>query len=188
MGGQDMFCMAVDDDLVLAVIEERHSQALYTLVEEGRETLRPWLPWVDKVQNLDDYQAWVRNSLNEFATGEGVHAALWFRGEAVGVISLHSIVWWNQSATVGYWLAPPYWGKGLMTRACIKIVDSAFSDRGLNRIEIPCAVNNVKSRAIPERLGFFNEGELREAGWADGQYVNLVLYSMLAKDWGIRVE
>ena len=53
----------------------------------------------------------------------------------------------------------------------------------LNRIEIRAAVGNARSRAIPERLGFREEGTLREAELVDGAALDIVVYSMLASQW-----
>ena len=54
---------------------------------------------------------------------------------------------------------------------------------GLNRIEIRCATQNVRSRAIPERLGFKEEGLIRDAEWLYDHYVDHIVYGMLESDW-----
>jgi ribosomal-protein-serine acetyltransferase len=53
----------------------------------------------------------------------------------------------------------------------------------INRVEIQVAVNNHKSIAIPERLGFVSEGIKRDGQWLYDHYEDIVTYSMLAKDW-----
>jgi ribosomal-protein-serine acetyltransferase len=50
-------------------------------------------------------------------------------------------------------------------------------------VEIRCGVDNARSRAIPERLGFREEGELLEAERVGDRWVDLSLYAMLAADW-----
>jgi ribosomal-protein-serine acetyltransferase len=70
-----------------------------------------------------------------------------------------------------------------MTAACRAVVTEAFEHYGLHRIEIRCATKNHKSRAIPQRLGFVQEGILREAEWLYDHFVDLVVYSMLEQDW-----
>jgi ribosomal-protein-serine acetyltransferase len=70
-----------------------------------------------------------------------------------------------------------------MTRACRFLVDHAFDEPKLNRVQIRCAVGNTKSQAIPERLGFTNEGTLRQAGRLYGRFVDIVIYSTLADEW-----
>lgn len=67
-----------------------------------------------------------------------------------------------------------------MTRACEALVNFSLRDLGLHRVEIRCAEENVKSRAIPERLGFVKEGFLREVEWLHDHYVDHVVYSKLS--------
>jgi ribosomal-protein-serine acetyltransferase len=73
-----------------------------------------------------------------------------------------------------------------MTGAVTALVDHAISDWDLNRVEIRASVENAASRAIPERLGFREEGTLRQAELVDGRYHDTVVYSMLAADWRSR--
>jgi ribosomal-protein-serine acetyltransferase len=70
-----------------------------------------------------------------------------------------------------------------MTRAVRALLDHGFEAWGLNRVEIHCGVDNARSRAIPERLGFREEGELLEAERVGDRWVDLSVYAMLAADW-----
>ena len=74
-------------------------------------------------------------------------------------------------------------GKGIMTRVVKALIDYAFDQLALNRVEILVAFNNIKSRAIPERLGLKKEGYLRQAEWLHDHYVDLMIYAVLKKDW-----
>jgi ribosomal-protein-serine acetyltransferase len=62
------------------------------------------------------------------------------------------------------------------------LVDHALATWRLNRVEIVVATENRRSRAIPERLGFHEEGTLRQFQLVDGRYLDCVSYSMLATD------
>ena len=70
-----------------------------------------------------------------------------------------------------------------MTRACRALVDHGFHDMGLHRIEIRVAPGNTRSRAVAERLGFTQEGVLRDAAWLYDHYVDYVVYGMLSNEW-----
>ena len=70
-----------------------------------------------------------------------------------------------------------------MTRATARLTDYTFSHQRCNRVLLHCALGNLKSRAVAERLGFVQEGILREAEWLYDHYVDLVVYSMLQRDW-----
>jgi ribosomal-protein-serine acetyltransferase len=73
-----------------------------------------------------------------------------------------------------------------VTRATACLTDYAFREQDCNRVILHCAVGNLKSRAVAERLGFVQEGILREAEWLYDHYVDLVVYSMLKRVWVTR--
>ncbi len=132
---------------------------------------------------MADTRAFIKHSLEKFAANNGLAAGIWFRGKLAGVIGLHWIDWANRSTYIGYWLAASQQGRGLVTRAGRALVDYAFVELGLNRVEIRCAVKNKKSRAIPERLGFEAEGINRQAEWLYDHYVDLVVYGLLISEY-----
>lgn len=70
-----------------------------------------------------------------------------------------------------------------MTRAVRAVVEHAVSVCKLNRIEIRAAADNERSRAIAERLGFREEGTLRQAERVGETYLDIVVYSMLGSEW-----
>jgi ribosomal-protein-serine acetyltransferase len=63
------------------------------------------------------------------------------------------------------------------------MLDYGFKDLGLNRIEIKCAVENLKSARVPEKLNFTKEGILRQAELLNGKFVDLYLFSLLKNEW-----
>ena len=83
------------------------------------------------------------------------------------------------STSIGYWLAESAQRRGTMTRAVQTLLDHAFGVWQLHRVEIRAAVNNTRSRAIPERLGFNQEGVLRAAERIGKRYTDQVVYAML---------
>jgi len=77
-------------------------------------------------------------------------------------------------------------GRGIVTLATACLTDYAFREQDRKRVILHCAVGNLKSRAVAERLGFVQEGILREAEWLYDHYVDLVVYSMLKRVWVTR--
>jgi ribosomal-protein-serine acetyltransferase len=75
-----MFALRVDDEVEIRLLEERHADELYGLVDVNREHLRPWLPWVDGTRSAEDTRAFIRTSLEGFAAGRAYAAALRYRG------------------------------------------------------------------------------------------------------------
>jgi ribosomal-protein-serine acetyltransferase len=70
-----------------------------------------------------------------------------------------------------------------MTAACESMIQYAFTQLGLAQIEIRCAVDNARSRAIPERLGFDIEAVVPQLDWVSEQYVDTVVYTLTAAAW-----
>lgn len=60
---------------------------------------------------------------------------------------------------------------------------TSFSHLKLNKVEIRAAIENKKSRSIPERLGFVNEGSIRQAEWLYDHFVDQIVYGILAIEW-----
>ena len=70
-----------------------------------------------------------------------------------------------------------------MTKTVKALLQYAFETLKLHKVEIRVAEANHKSRAIPERLGFMQEGTIRVAEWLYDHYVNHVIYGMLVSEW-----
>lgn len=169
--------------LTLRILEERHATPFFRLVDGDREHLRQWLPWVDKAVEEEQILDFIRSGLRQFADNAGFHCGIWWQGEPAGVIGFQRVNWLNRKVELGYWLSSGRQGQGLMTDAVRALTSFAFQEWGLHRVQIQCATGNHRSCAIPLRLGFTHEGVLREAQLLRGQFLDLNLYSMLARDW-----
>jgi ribosomal-protein-serine acetyltransferase len=178
-----MFSYPVNEEVELRLPEERHAEAFYQMVVDNMSHLHPWLPWARERYRFEETQAFIRRNLRDLADGKGWAMGIWYRGQPAGFIAYNSIDWTNRTAEIGYWLAADAQGKGIMTSACRAMIDYAFGELRLNRVEIRCAVENHRSRAIPERLGFTKEGIHRQAEWLHDRHVDLVAYAMLAEEW-----
>ena len=132
---------------------------------------------------MEDSRAFIQESLKQFARDDGFQLGIWLDGELIGVIGLQSIAHPFRSTELYYWLGAEYEGRGVMTKACRYLCSCLFNELRLNRIEIRCAETNIKSRAIPERLGFTQEGKPRQMGYTRDGLVDYVIYGLLADEW-----
>jgi ribosomal-protein-serine acetyltransferase len=112
-----------------------------------------------------------------------LNAVILFNGEIVGTAGFNSINWSNKTAQIGYWLGKDYQGNGIMTKVARGLTAYAFTHLKLNKVEIRVAEGNKKSRSIPERLGFINEGRIRQAEWLYDHYVDHIVYGVLMDEW-----
>lgn len=179
-----MFSLKVDDEIELGLLEERHAQAVFELTDRNRVYIREWLPWVDFTNSAEDSKDFIKRSLKQFAENNGFQVGIWYQGELAGCMGYLYWHWPTRRTEIGYWLGQNYTGHGIMTRATRKLTEYAFSELGLNRVEIRCNPGNLKSRAVPERLGYTQEGILRQVGLLVDRVDDLVIYGMLAAEWG----
>ncbi|KAB3535293.1 GNAT family N-acetyltransferase [Alkaliphilus pronyensis] len=178
-----MFTHNINDEIELRLLELSDAEALTNLTNECSEYLRRWLPWVDDSASIEDRLNFIKMTKKQYADNKGFQSGIWYKGELAGVIGYHGMDWSNKVTSLGYWLGERFQGNGIMTKATKAFVEYALVDMKLNRVEIRCAEENSKSRSIPKRLGFKEEGLIREAEWLYDHYVNHVVYGMLAKDW-----
>ncbi|MEK4026372.1 MULTISPECIES: GNAT family N-acetyltransferase [Sporosarcina] len=178
-----MFMLKVTDQISLKLLGQRDANELYDLVDDSRGNLRQWLPWVDSMIEPEQYGPIISAWLEQFAAEDGFQAGILFNGNLAGMAGFHSVNQANKQTSIGYWLAEPYQGNGIMTEVVRSLLDYAFDEYVLHRVEIRCGTGNEKSRAIPERLGFIEEGVLRDAEFLYDHYHDIIVYSMLNEDW-----
>ncbi|GIP26393.1 GNAT family N-acetyltransferase [Paenibacillus sp. J23TS9] len=178
-----MYKAILDEDTYISIFEERHSQELYELIISSRDSIRNWLEFPDQTNSVDDTRAFISRSLNRFANNNGYWAGIWYKEQIAGSIGFLSIDWDAKRTEIGYWLGSKFEGRGLMTNACKAFIDHAFNDLNLRKIEIGVATNNIKSRAIPERLGFTQEGVIRNYEQLHNQFLDRVIYGLIIDEW-----
>lgn len=167
-----MFAMPVDEGLELRLLEHRHARLLFDLTVQNREHLRLYLPWAAHLQAVSQTESFIKTSLEQFARHDGFQAGIFLHGELVGMVGLHYVRWDTERTELGYWLAEHAQGQGIATRVVQALCRYCFDELRLGRVEIRCAPGNTRSRRVPERLGFTQEGVLRrmdrlESGWSD---------------------
>jgi RimJ/RimL family protein N-acetyltransferase len=114
------------NELSLTLLEPRHAEPLFRVVDRNRAYLREWLPWLDRTTSVDDIGAFIRRTQEQFGRNDGFQTMLTCGGEIAGVIGHHRIDWQNRCTWLGYWLAEPFQGRGLMTLACRAYVITLF--------------------------------------------------------------
>lgn len=157
--------------------------ALFALVDSNREELSRWLPWVPGIQAEPDSLRFIEQTMKETENDTGLELGIFVENMLVGCIGLHELNREHQKTSIGYWLGSAFQGKGIMTTAVRALIEFSFTSLKFNRIEIRAATGNKKSRAIPVRLGFTQEGIVREAERVGDTYFDDVVYSLLLREW-----
>ena len=104
-------------------------------------------------------------------------------GKLIGAVSADSL---DSAAThraeIGYWLARPYWGKGIMTDAVKAYVRYAFTELHLAKLTAHTFEFNLASARVLEKNGFKLEGRLRKHLLKDGKLIDARIYGLLKED------
>jgi RimJ/RimL family protein N-acetyltransferase len=99
----------------------------------------------------------------------------------LGHVMLHSVDFKNRRAEIGYWLVPAARGRGIGKVAVSLLVEWAFAELDLHRLEITTTPDNAAARALAAALGFTEEGVMRGRNLERGRHVDVVLLARLRK-------
>lgn len=175
------FASRVDDDIELVLLDHHHTEAIHALVLSSLDHLRPWEEIARPDLTREETLEYVTAGQRSCAEGRSIPTAIVYRGEIAGVVGAR-ITREVDKAQIGYWLGSAYQGLGIMTRSVRSVVQTLFEDEGMHRVELRTAADNLRSRALAERLGFTLEGTLREAYPIDGVRHDLCVYGRLRTD------
>lgn len=143
-----------------------------------KHTLNIPFPYTDA-----DFDYWFALKIKE-TTENGTPVSFGIRrrdGFLIGGIGFDGLkIGKTHAAEIGYWLAKPYWNKGIMTSAVKEACKTAFSDFGLVRVQACVFLGNQGSARVLEKCGFAKEGLLRKYVVKNGHYLDIELFSLIS--------
>jgi ribosomal-protein-serine acetyltransferase len=166
-------------------LETHHAPELLELISTHRDHFGAFLGWANTMKTVEEAKQFILRGLKRVADENPAMIGIWLKGQMVGGLLFFPVNQFSKSTEIGYWLAPTATGHGLMTRTVQVALEYCFAELKLNRVSIQAATDNLKSRAIPERLGFTLEGVLRQS-WPHPSregFVDNALYSLLCDEW-----
>ena len=172
--------------LVIRCYEPKDALHLQKSIQESVEHLRPWMPWVKtepedlkvKIERLRMFRADFDLSKNYVYGVFDPHET-----ELVGGTGLHPRVGSN-AFEIGYWINVNHVNKGYATEISAALTKVAFEIEHVNRVEIHCYPNNVKSAAIPKKLGYVYEATLRNRiENIKGELIDSMIWSIVKDEY-----
>lgn len=170
----------VDNKTELRILEIADAEDIFNTIDTQRDYLGKWLPFVSSTNELSDTEDYVRSVINAINFLAEQTFTIQVSGEFAGIIGYKDTDWANKRTEIGYWLSEKFQRRGIMTRSVERLCEHAFIDMDLNRVQIKCAVENIRSKQIPIRLGFKLEGKERDGELlSNGSFTDIEIYSKL---------
>ena len=166
--------------LVLRAPHPDFAEEMNDGIRESFAELREWMDWAQQIPSLDQSREQQERARAAFLARDDLQLILFQGDRLVGSCGLHRIDWSVPSFEIGYWVRTPDARMGYATEAVAAIGCFAFEKLGARRVEIRVHTGNVRSRAIPERLGYQLEGVLRQdCVHVDGQLRDTAGYAKI---------
>lgn len=173
----------VDIDIELKQLEQSDARAVFNVINKQRDYLGKWLPFVAFTKEISDTEKFVESVVNSNEDSFEYVFVIRKNKEFVGLIGFKDTDKLNRKTEIGYWLSEEYQKQGIVTKSVDKLCDFAFNTLGINRIQIKCALENIPSKKVPQRLAFKFEGIERQGELLTGGfYTDLEVYSKLKSD------
>lgn len=201
-----MFTLTVGRDINIHTLHPDDAEGLFQLLERNRSRLRPWvgpgsLPETAKATRIYTIECYF-GSLDPLTATDTpyidevmpyfpplyppMEMGIWFCGDLAGVISLSILEDSETAAEFGYWIDGEQEGKGIVTRCVRAVMEYAIDNMGMERFVIGCALNNSRSRAVPERLGYRLEATIPSGEVVGGFVYDRVVYEIQSTEWRLR--
>lgn len=160
--------------------EPEDAADLWEAVRESQPEVFPWLEWCHPGYSLADAQWWCNSRAALAAAGQEYAFVIAAPdGRFLGGCGLNQINRVHRIANFGYWVRTSATGRGVATAAVRELSRFAFENTDLVRLEIVCAVANLRSQRVAAAAGALREGVLRSRLLVHGRAVDAVMHSLV---------
>lgn len=167
--------------LDLIEIKNEHLEDLFRLFGNYRVTqFYNIVPLIDK----EEAQKLIDHFRNRFASHTAIRWGIALKGQSdiIGTLGFNNYTPQHR-ANLGYDLQPMYWNQGYISEALKPVIAYGFRELDINRIEAEVMPGNHASEKVLQKLGFLNEGLLRDWMFWNGRHYDMAMYSLLHKDY-----
>ena len=170
----------VTENVLLKQIELSDAPDIFKTINNQRSYLAKWLPFVDYTRDVQDSENYVRSVLDTPIEDREYVFVFHVRGVFAGLIGFKATDKLNKRTEIGYWLSEPFQKQGVMKESVKALMQFAYHELDIHRIQIKCAVGNFPSKSVPRRLGFQLEGVERDGELLSGGiYTDIEVYSKI---------
>lgn len=172
--------------LVMRCWNPADAPLLKAAIDMSLDHLRPWMPWaLHEPEELSAKVERLRSFRGNFDLGVDFVYGIFNADESqvLGGTGLHARIG-SDALEIGYWIRVDHIGQGLATEVAGALTRVAFEINNVRRVEIHCRPNNVRSAAVPRKLGYIHEATLRRRTLeTDGSYGDTMVWTMFHDDY-----
>ncbi len=174
----------IDERLQLRVPAEENAEEIYNVVRADLAHLKEWMIWATDDYEIESTLTFIRQNLHDVSAGRSITFSIFLDDNIVGGIGLNKFDREQHLTEIGYWISSACEGKGIITRCCRALIDHAFDFENMEKIEIRSSSANLRSRAVPERLGFTLDRIDKDIHpMPGGKFDDLAVYSITREVW-----
>ncbi|MER7717698.1 GNAT family protein [Streptomyces flaveolus] len=178
-----MFTIPLDDHARLRTLEPWQAPEFLAHIDRARPLVDSWIPWASLTTDLVSARSTLQRYADLSSSDSGRIYGIWLDGVLVGGVMFTRFDASSGVCEIGCWLEEAGQGRGLVTRACRALIDWAFTERGMSRVEWWVASGNTRSIASARRLGMTRDGVLRQRYPYRGVRHDSEVWSVLAQEW-----
>ena len=132
-------------------------------IKDSFNELKAWLPFAQTIPTLEETEVNLREAYINFIKRDSLRFLIFHKdtNDFIGVTSFEGLNWDIPKSHIGYWINTRFMGNGYMLEAVKGLCELGLNHMNFKRVEIRCESKNLKSRSIPEKLGFELEGILK---------------------------
>ncbi|WP_392419835.1 GNAT family N-acetyltransferase [Capnocytophaga canis] len=176
--------LIIDEKIYLELVKLSDVEEIFNTINTQREYLGEWLPFVSFIKSVADEENFIKSALETMEQTKEYIFCIRKEGKFIGTIGFIKTDSINQKTEIGYWISKDYQRQGIVTKATKRMCEFAFTEMGMNRVQIRCAIGNLPSKNIPKRLGFTFEGVERQGERvSENVFRDLEIYSKLKEEF-----
>lgn len=153
--------------LLLRPPQPGEGRVLNEAIIESFDVLNKWMLWANEKPSIDESEEVVTKAAANWISKSNEEPALMLfiidksNNQLIGATGYHNVDWEEPSVETGYWVRTRYAGQGYITEAVNALTQYAFKQLGVKRITITCDPDNLRSKNIPEKLGYKLESVIK---------------------------
>ncbi|WP_242143251.1 MULTISPECIES: GNAT family N-acetyltransferase [unclassified Bacillus cereus group] len=177
------------DRVKLRLMDRNDIETLYAIVKENKEI---WTYLIAKMENYEDMERYVEKAIEGYKEGTELPFVVidQEKNKVVGSTRLYNIEKENKTVELGKtWYHPSVQRTSVNTECKFLLLQYAFEELKMLRVQIKTDSRNTKAQRAIERLGAIKEGILRNERQLPNGYVrDAVVYSIIAREWPLIKE